>query len=115
YRPRLWYGCGRKVREFSIFARARWNFRAAPLESDPRYGACLDESPVGRASTLAARGVVAASQSRRSWVILWWSVVGIIAGWMTGKIMKGSGYGVIWDLVLGVVGAVVGGWIVSLV
>ncbi len=46
--------------------------------------------------------------------MLWWIVVGIIAGWATGKIMKGSGYGVLWDLVLGVVGAIVGGWIVGL-
>jgi uncharacterized membrane protein YeaQ/YmgE (transglycosylase-associated protein family) len=40
--------------------------------------------------------------------------LGIIAGWAAGKIMKGSGYGILWDLVLGVVGAMVGGWIVSL-
>jgi uncharacterized membrane protein YeaQ/YmgE (transglycosylase-associated protein family) len=41
-------------------------------------------------------------------------IIGILAGWITGKLMRGSGYGVIWDLVLGVVGAVVGGWIGSL-
>ena len=41
-------------------------------------------------------------------------IVGILAGWITGKLMRGSGYGVIWDLVLGVVGAVVGGWLGSL-
>jgi uncharacterized membrane protein YeaQ/YmgE (transglycosylase-associated protein family) len=43
--------------------------------------------------------------------ILWWIVVGLIAGWLTGKIMKGSGYGVIADIVLGIVGAVIGGFI----
>jgi uncharacterized membrane protein YeaQ/YmgE (transglycosylase-associated protein family) len=42
---------------------------------------------------------------------LWWIIVGIIAGWATGKIMKGSGYGVLWDLILGIVGAMVGGTI----
>jgi uncharacterized membrane protein YeaQ/YmgE (transglycosylase-associated protein family) len=52
--------------------------------------------------------------NRRIGTMLWWIVVGIIAGWATGKIMKGSGYGVLWDLVLGVVGAIVGGWIVGL-
>ena len=46
--------------------------------------------------------------------MLWWIVVGVFAGWGTGKIMKGSGYGVFWDLVLGVVGAIVGGGIVDL-
>jgi uncharacterized membrane protein YeaQ/YmgE (transglycosylase-associated protein family) len=42
---------------------------------------------------------------------LWWIVVGLIAGWLTGKIMKGSGYGVFGDIVLGIVGAVIGGFI----
>ncbi|MFB3923698.1 MAG: GlsB/YeaQ/YmgE family stress response membrane protein [Terriglobia bacterium] len=43
--------------------------------------------------------------------ILWWIFVGLIAGWATGKIMKGSGYGVLMDIVIGIVGAVVGGFI----
>lgn len=42
--------------------------------------------------------------------LLWWAVVGLIAGWVTGKIM-GSRSGVVWDLVLGIAGALVGGWI----
>jgi uncharacterized membrane protein YeaQ/YmgE (transglycosylase-associated protein family) len=41
-------------------------------------------------------------------------IVGLIAGWATGKIMKGSGYGVLMDIVLGIVGAVIGGWIMNL-
>ncbi|HMF91572.1 MAG TPA: GlsB/YeaQ/YmgE family stress response membrane protein [Candidatus Angelobacter sp.] len=43
-----------------------------------------------------------------------WIVIGLIAGWLAGKIMKGSGYGAIADILLGMVGAVVGGWIVHL-
>ena len=43
--------------------------------------------------------------------IIWWIIVGLIAGWAAGKIMKGSGYGPLMDTVLGMVGAVVGGWI----
>jgi uncharacterized membrane protein YeaQ/YmgE (transglycosylase-associated protein family) len=42
-------------------------------------------------------------------------IIGILAGWITGKLMRGSGYGVLWDLVLGVVGAIVGGWLGSLI
>jgi uncharacterized membrane protein YeaQ/YmgE (transglycosylase-associated protein family) len=38
-------------------------------------------------------------------------LVGIIAGFLAGKIMKGSGYGVLMDLVLGLVGGVIGGFI----
>jgi len=45
--------------------------------------------------------------------IVWWIVVGLIAGWATGKIMKGSGYGVLMDIGLGIVGALVGGMIMS--
>jgi uncharacterized membrane protein YeaQ/YmgE (transglycosylase-associated protein family) len=43
--------------------------------------------------------------------LIWWIIVGMIAGWATGKIMKGSGYGFIVDTVLGIIGAVVGGYI----
>jgi uncharacterized membrane protein YeaQ/YmgE (transglycosylase-associated protein family) len=41
-------------------------------------------------------------------------IVGLIAGWATGKIMKGSGYGPLMDIVLGIVGAVIGGFIMNL-
>lgn len=43
--------------------------------------------------------------------ILWWAVVGLIAGWATGKIMRGAGYGALMDIVLGIIGAIIGGWI----
>ena len=43
--------------------------------------------------------------------IITWIVVGLIAGWLTGKIMKGSGYGVIVDILLGIGGALLGGFI----
>jgi uncharacterized membrane protein YeaQ/YmgE (transglycosylase-associated protein family) len=44
--------------------------------------------------------------------IVWWIIVGLVAGWATGKIMRGAGYGVLADIGLGVLGAVVGGMIV---
>lgn len=47
-------------------------------------------------------------------VILWWVIVGLIAGWATGKIMKGGGYGVGMDILLGIAGAIVGGFLVRL-
>ena len=43
--------------------------------------------------------------------IIAWLVAGLIAGWLTGLFMKGSGYGIIWDIVLGLVGAMVGGFL----
>ena len=38
-------------------------------------------------------------------------IVGLVAGWLAGKVMKGGGYGVLMDIVLGILGAIVGGWI----
>ena len=46
--------------------------------------------------------------------VIVWLLVGLIAGWAAGKIMKGRGYGVVMDIVLGVVGAVVGGWLMGI-
>jgi len=43
--------------------------------------------------------------------ILWWIIVGLIAGWLTGKIMRGAGYGVIGDIIVGIIGALIGGFI----
>jgi uncharacterized membrane protein YeaQ/YmgE (transglycosylase-associated protein family) len=43
--------------------------------------------------------------------LLWVIIVGLIAGWAAGKIMKGSGYGALMDIILGICGAVVGGWL----
>jgi uncharacterized membrane protein YeaQ/YmgE (transglycosylase-associated protein family) len=43
--------------------------------------------------------------------ILWWIIVGLIAGWLAGQVMKGGGYGVLADIVLGILGGMLGGWI----
>jgi len=43
--------------------------------------------------------------------IIWWIIVGLIAGWITGKIMSGGGYGAIMDMVVGLIGALIGGFI----
>jgi uncharacterized membrane protein YeaQ/YmgE (transglycosylase-associated protein family) len=44
-----------------------------------------------------------------------WLIVGLVAGWLAGRIMKGGGYGLIGDIVLGIIGAYFGGFIVTLV
>ncbi len=43
-----------------------------------------------------------------------WIISGILAGWLTGKIMKGSGYGILGDLAIGLLGAFVGGFLAEL-
>jgi uncharacterized membrane protein YeaQ/YmgE (transglycosylase-associated protein family) len=42
--------------------------------------------------------------------LLYWIVVGLIAGWLAGQVMKGGGYGAFVDIILGMVGGIVGGW-----
>ncbi len=43
--------------------------------------------------------------------IISWLVVGLIAGWLAGQVMKGGGYGLIGDIIVGVVGALLGGFL----
>ena len=45
--------------------------------------------------------------------LLSWIVVGLIAGWLAGMVMRGGGYGVLGDIIIGVVGALLGGWIAT--
>ena len=46
--------------------------------------------------------------------LLWYIVIGIVAGFLAGKIMRGGGFGLIVNLILGMVGGVLGGWIFDL-
>ena len=38
-------------------------------------------------------------------------LVGIVAGWLAGKIVQGTGFGLIGDLIVGVIGAFIGSWV----
>lgn len=43
--------------------------------------------------------------------LLAWLVIGLLAGWLAGKMSRGRGFGCIANVLLGLIGAVVGGWI----
>ena len=45
---------------------------------------------------------------------IWSIIIGIVAGYLAGKIMRGGGFGVIVNLILGIIGGVLGGWVFSL-
>jgi len=45
--------------------------------------------------------------------ILAWLVVGLIAGWLASLVMRGGGYGLIGDIIVGVVGALIGGFLAA--
>ena len=46
--------------------------------------------------------------------VLWWLVVGLIAGFLASRVMRGGGYGLVGDIVVGIIGALLGGWLAGL-
>ena len=46
--------------------------------------------------------------------LLWFVVIGIVAGWLAGQITKGSGFGLLGDLIVGVLGSLLGGFLFGL-
>ncbi len=46
--------------------------------------------------------------------IVWWLVVGLIAGALAGLVMRGGGYGIVGDIIVGLVGALIGGFVAGL-
>ena len=46
--------------------------------------------------------------------IVWWLIVGLIAGFLASVVMRGGGYGVVGDIVVGIVGALIGGFLANL-
>jgi uncharacterized membrane protein YeaQ/YmgE (transglycosylase-associated protein family) len=50
-------------------------------------------------------------KKERAMPLLYWIIVGLIAGFLAGKVMKGGGYGPVIDIVLGILGGIVGGWV----
>ena len=43
--------------------------------------------------------------------LIGWLIIGLLAGWLAGKLARGEGYGCLTDIVLGLIGSVLGGWI----
>ena len=43
--------------------------------------------------------------------LIWFLLIGLIAGWLAGQVMRGGGYGVVGDMIVGVIGALLGGWL----
>ncbi|MFZ1430222.1 MAG: GlsB/YeaQ/YmgE family stress response membrane protein [Geminicoccaceae bacterium] len=46
--------------------------------------------------------------------VLFWLIIGAIAGWIAGNVMRGGGFGLLGNIVVGIVGALVGGWVFGL-
>ena len=46
--------------------------------------------------------------------LLWWIIIGAVAGWLAGKLMRGGGFGFLVNLLVGIAGGVIGGWVFGL-
>jgi uncharacterized membrane protein YeaQ/YmgE (transglycosylase-associated protein family) len=46
--------------------------------------------------------------------IIYILIIGAVSGWLAGQIMKGGGYGLLGNIILGIVGSFVGGWALGL-
>jgi len=47
------------------------------------------------------------------WIV--WLIVGGVAGWLAGLIVKGYGFGLLWNIIIGIVGGVVAGWLLPMI
>jgi uncharacterized membrane protein YeaQ/YmgE (transglycosylase-associated protein family) len=45
---------------------------------------------------------------------VWFLIIGLIAGWLAGQFVKGSGFGMLGDIIVGVLGALIGGFLFRL-
>jgi uncharacterized membrane protein YeaQ/YmgE (transglycosylase-associated protein family) len=62
------------------------------------------------AAVLQGRGVVVEVVSHG---FIWWMFLGLLAGWIAGHLTRGRGFGCLVNIILGLIGGVVGGWIFS--
>lgn len=46
--------------------------------------------------------------------LIWWLIIGLIAGFLASVVMRGGGYGIVGDIIAGIIGAFIGGWLFSL-
>ena len=71
---------------------------------------------------LAQMAIMLAQERAREWDVrsiwiqvphglVWWLFLGLVAGWLAGKIARGRGFGCIGDILLGLIGSVIGGWV----
>jgi uncharacterized membrane protein YeaQ/YmgE (transglycosylase-associated protein family) len=45
---------------------------------------------------------------------IWYVLIGLCAGWLAGQLVKGGGFGIVGDIIVGVIGALLGGYLFSL-
>jgi uncharacterized membrane protein YeaQ/YmgE (transglycosylase-associated protein family) len=67
---------------------------------------------MGLTATRSAGLFTFLKQMLMSW--LGWIIIGAIAGWLAGKLMRGGGFGLVVNILVGIAGSVIGGWVFGL-
>ena len=49
------------------------------------------------------------------WSFLVWILVGALAGWIAGELMRGNGFGFFGNVIVGILGAILGGWLFNVI
>jgi uncharacterized membrane protein YeaQ/YmgE (transglycosylase-associated protein family) len=62
-------------------------------------------------ATLLQKSYELGIQAGSSRSFLGWIILGLVAGWLAGKLVRGEGFGCIGDVILGLIGSVIGGWL----
>ncbi len=63
---------------------------------------------------MALANIILADINLNATDILWWLVIGLVAGALASFVMRGGGYGIVGDIIVGLVGAFIGGFVMSL-
>ena len=68
-------------------------------------------SGVRARTSMGTRRLSLRPHGRKSMAVIWFLIIGVVAGWLAGRFMKGKGFGLVGDLIIGVIGAMLGGLI----
>ena len=72
-------------------------------------GICESAAHGPRAAALLAESAGFDLQAHRG--VIGWLIIGLLAGWLSGEVVRGKGFGCLGNTLLGLIGAVVGGWL----
>jgi uncharacterized membrane protein YeaQ/YmgE (transglycosylase-associated protein family) len=84
-------------------------FLQSPTERQKEWRAIHPYPRKDKIMTLATLLFAAVTLSLSN--VLWWLLVGLVAGFLASRVMRGGGYGLIGDIVVGLIGAFIGGWL----
>jgi uncharacterized membrane protein YeaQ/YmgE (transglycosylase-associated protein family) len=98
----------RSLRKVSLLGRKRWFWsRFGKLESSG--GAIADRFGAARGRVVRCTGEFTMQMSNEGILVILF--VGLIAGWLAGKIVRGTGFGIIGDILVGIAGALVASYL----